>query len=232
MARVLVVDDEPQIRRFLRIALEAEGHEMHEADGVTAALKTAAFVRPDVAVVDLGLPDGDGIDLVRRLREWTATPILVLSVRADETDKVAALDAGADDYVVKPFGTAELMARLRSLLRRTSGEGGEAEIVAGDLRIDLAARIVTRAGAEVRLSPREYDLLRCLAVHRGKVLTHGQILREVWGPAHVEDTQYLRVYVGQLRKKLEADPLQPRLILTEPAVGYRMVMAHDPKTHR
>lgn len=223
MARVLVVDDEPQIRRFLRIALEAEGHEMHEADGMKAALRTGTFVRPDVAVVDLGLPDGDGIDLVRRMREWTAIPILVLSVRADETDKVAALDAGADDYVVKPFGTAELMARLRSLLRRTGGEGGEAEIVVGDLRIDLAARVVTKAGSEVRLSPREYDLLRCLAVHRGKVMTHGQILREVWGPAHVEDTQYLRVYVGQLRRKLEADPLQPRLIQTEPAVGYRMV---------
>jgi two-component system, OmpR family, KDP operon response regulator KdpE len=223
MAKVLIVDDEAPIRRFLRIALEAEGHETSEAAGAREALRQAAFVSPDLVILDLGLPDGDGQEVLVRLREWSAVPVLVLSVRADEREKVRALDAGADDYVVKPFGTPELMARVRRLLRRAGEEPAPPEVRVGHVLIDLAGRRVLRHGAEVKLSPREYDLLRLLAVNRGKLLTHRFLLTEVWGAAHVADTQYLRVYVGQLRKKLEDDPLRPRLIVTEPAVGYRLV---------
>jgi len=227
VAKVLVVDDEPPIRRFLRIALEAEGHEVSEAAGCAEALRQAVFVQPDLVVLDLGLPDGDGQDVLVRLREWTQVPVLVLSVRADEREKVRALDAGCDDYVTKPFGTSELLARVRRLLRRSGEEPAPPEVRAGDVLVDLAGRRVLKGGMEVRLSPREYDLLRVLATNRGKLLTHRNLLTEVWGPAHAEDTQYLRVYVGQLRRKLEDDPLRPRLIVTEPAVGYRLVASED-----
>lgn len=222
MAKILVVDDELPIRRFLRIALEAEGHTLAEAGGVREGLRQAAFIQPDLVVLDLGLPDGDGLEVLARLREWSKVPVLVLTVRADEEEKVKLLDAGADDYVTKPFGTPELMARVRSLLRRIGEEAPPPEVRVADVTIDLARRRVFKGTEEVRLSPREYDLLRVLAAHQGKVLTHRHLLTEVWGPAHAGDTHYLRVFVGQIRRKLEVEPLHPRIILTEPGVGYRL----------
>lgn len=221
--RLLVVDDEPQIRRFLRTSLAAHGYDVIEADSAAAALRVVTTARPDVMVLDLGLPDQDGAEVIRRIREWSAMPIVVLSARGSEEAKVAALDLGADDYVTKPFGMNELLARLRAALRhRLQEQGAEPVFAAGGLTVDLARRVVTRDGAPVNLSPREYDLLRQLVIHAGKVLTHQHLLREVWGPAHLQDTPYLRVYVGQLRQKLEADPARPNLIITEPGVGYRL----------
>lgn len=221
--RVLVVDDEPQIRRFLRTSLGAHDYEVLEAATGKLAVKQIATDKPDVVVLDLGLPDMDGLDVVRQVREWSSVPILVLTVRDREQDKIAALDAGADDYVTKPFSMGELMARLRTALRhRLQTEGAEPVFQVGDLSVDLVKRIVTRGGEEIKLSPREYDLLRLLVKHAGRVVTHRQILEKVWGPAHVKDTQYLRVYVGQLRQKLEADPAEPRYLITEPGVGYRL----------
>ncbi|MCC6471893.1 MAG: response regulator [Alphaproteobacteria bacterium] len=221
--RLLVVDDEPQIRRFLKTSLTVHGYDVMEADSGSAALRMATTAKPDVMILDLGLPDQDGAEIIKRVREWSKMPIIILSVRGDEAVKVAALDQGADDYVTKPFGMNELLARLRAALRhRLQEQGAEPVFILGTLRVDLARRVVTREGQEVKLSPREYDLLRQLVIHAGKVLTHRHLLREVWGPAHVQDTQYLRVYVGQLRHKLEADPTRPQYLLTEPGVGYRL----------
>ncbi|MGE5506688.1 MAG: response regulator [Actinomycetota bacterium] len=222
MNKILIVDDEPQIRKFLRISLSANTYEVVEAENGAAGIKAAIEHAPDLLILDLGLPDMDGQEVISAVREHSAMPIIVLSVRAGEVDKVEALDRGANDYVVKPFGVAELMARVRASLRgRAALE--PAEVAAfGPVRIDFARRIVTRDGDEVRLSKKEWDLLAMFARHPDHLLTHAQLLREVWGPAHVEDTAYLRVYVNQLRQKLEADPSQPVLIVTEPGVGYRL----------
>jgi two-component system KDP operon response regulator KdpE len=222
-AKVLVVDDEPQIRRFLRSSLGAQDFDVVEAATAGEAVAAATREKPDLVVLDLGLPDRDGIEVLRQLRAASAVPVIVLSVRGDERQKVEAFDLGADDYVVKPFGIDEFLARVRTALRHRLQEAGSAPSVSvGDVTIDLVRRKVTRAGAEVRLSRKEYDLLALLATHLGKVLTHRHLLREVWGPAHAEDLQYLRVFVRQLRQKLEAEPAQPRHILTEPGVGYRL----------
>lgn len=222
-AAILVIDDEPQIRRFLRVSLEAHGFRIIEAASGQDGLRLAALEKPDLVVLDLGLPDMDGQAVLGRLREWTALPVIVLSVRADESDKIAALDAGADDYVTKPFGTGELLARIRAALRHTVGAGtGAAVFETGGLKVDLEKRQVSLRGEPVRLSPKEYDLLKLLVQHAGKVLTHQFILRQVWGPAHEADVQYLRVFARQLRQKIEAEPARPQLLLTEPGVGYRL----------
>jgi two-component system KDP operon response regulator KdpE len=220
----IVVEDEPQIRRFVRTALESESWRVIEAGTLKDGLSEAATRRPDLIVLDLALPDGDGIELVRSMRAWSNLPILVLSARGEEKDKIQALDAGADDYLTKPFGIGELLARVRALARRR-GRADAAEPVfrAGDIEVDFANRRVKRAGQPVRLTPIEYRLLTLLATNAGRVLTHRQILREVWGPSHVEHEHYTRIYMGHLRRKLEADPAQPRYLLTETAVGYRLV---------
>lgn len=220
--RVLVVDDEPAIRRFLRASLTAQGYQVSEAANGQAALDAFRRDAPDVLVLDLGLPDIDGFQIIQQLREnGSAAPIIVLSSRADEVGKVRALDLGADDYVTKPFGVDELLARLRAALRHRLQQQGERPIFrSGDLAVDLVRRIVTVRGAEVKLSPREYDLLRILILHAGKVLTHKFILREVWGTE--TDVQYLRIYIRSLRQKIEADPDRPQLIVTEQGVGYRL----------
>lgn len=225
-ARVLVVDDEPQIRRFLRTSLGAHGYTVLEAANGAEALLKATDEHPEVMILDLGLPDLDGIEVIRRVREWSRVPIIVLSVRGRETDKIAALDAGADDYVTKPFSMGELMARIRAALRsRLAGEAEEPVFRSGGLEVDLARRVVRAEGREVKLTPNEYELLRVLVRNAGKVVTHQHLLREVWGPADVDQTHYVRVYVGQLRQKIEADSSQPRYILTEPGVGYRLALA-------
>ena len=222
-AKVLVVDDEPQIRRFLRTSLDAHGYEVIEADGGQEAIKRTGVEKPEVIVLDLGLPDMSGFDVLKRIREWSDVPIIVLTARNREPDKIEALDQGADDYLTKPFGMGELMARIRAALRhRVQSKGGQPVFKVGPIGVDLVKRLVSRDGAEVKLSPREYDLLKILVQNAGRVVTHQQILREVWGPAHVEDTQYLRVYIGQLRHKLEPNPDEPRYLLTEPGVGYRL----------
>jgi two-component system, OmpR family, KDP operon response regulator KdpE len=221
--RILVVDDEPQIRRLLRVSLGAQGYQVHEAARGEEAITLAAVERPDIIILDLGLPDVDGLQVIRRVREWTDTPIIVLSVREQETQKVEAFTLGADDYVTKPFGMAELLARIQVALRhRLQAEAQEPVFRSGDLAVDLARRTVSVAGKDVRLTPTEYDLLHTLVTHAGKVMTHQQLLRAVWGPGFVSDTHYLRVYIGQLRQKIEADPTQPRHIITEPGVGYRL----------
>jgi len=221
--RVLVVDDEPQIRRLLRVSLAAQGYHLIEAGSGEQALARTAAEHPDLVILDLGLPDMDGQEVVRRLREWTQVPIIVLSVRDRENDKVRAFDEGADDYVTKPFGMSELMARIRAALRhRIQAETKDPVFRAGDLVVDLGRRVVTVAGREVKLTPKQYDLLRTLVAHAGKVLTHQQLLRQVWGPGYSEEAQYLRVYIGQLRQKIEPDPARPRYVLTEPGVGYRL----------
>jgi len=220
--RVLVIDDEPQIHRFLGPALEASGYEHIRADTATAGLREIARKAPDAVVLDLGLPDLDGKDALARARAFYKGPIIILSARDRETEKIDALDLGADDYMEKPFGIGEFLARLRAALRhRLQQEGGPTVVSAGDLTVDLVKRLVTRAGAAIRLSPREYDLLAQLVGGGGKVVTHRQLLTAVWGPAHEQDIQYLRVFVGQLRQKIEPDPAVPALILTEPGVGYR-----------
>lgn len=221
--RVLVVDDEPQIRRFLRTSLSAHGYTVLEAGTAQEALLRASDERPDVLVLDLGLPDLDGMEVIRRVREWSQVPIIILSVRGREEDKIAALDAGADDYVTKPFGMGELMARIRAALRgRLAEETDQPVFRTGGLEVDLAKRQVKVEGREIKLTPNEYELLRVLVLNAGKVVTHQHLLREVWGPADVDQTHYVRVYVGQLRQKIEADSSQPRYILTEPGVGYRL----------
>jgi two-component system, OmpR family, KDP operon response regulator KdpE len=221
---VLVVEDEPQMRRFLRASLGTEGYRVREAWTVADGLREVAAEHPDAVLLDLGLPDGDGLDLVRRVREWSSVPIIVVSARGREEEKVAALDAGADDYLPKPFGTKELLARLRVALRhsRAAAAPGNPILEAGPLRMDLERREVTVEGRPVRLTPIEWRLLALLARHAGKVLTHAQILREVWGPNAASQSHYVRVYMAELRKKLEADPSRPRFLLTEPGVGYRL----------
>ncbi|MCB9858463.1 MAG: response regulator [Phycisphaerales bacterium] len=225
-AKILVIEDELPIRRFLRPAIEAAGWKLMEADTGERGLVEASQALPDVLILDLGLPDMDGIDVVRRIREWSRMPILILSARGQEDDKINALDAGADDYVQKPFGVGELVARIRVALRHVSQvahPGVEAATIAGDITIDLQRRIVTRAGRNVHLTPLEYKLLATLARHSGFVMTHRQLLREVWGPGHAEDSTYLRMFMRQLRQKLESDPAQPKHLVTEIGVGYRLV---------
>jgi len=222
--RILVIDDEPQMHRFLQPALTAAGFEALRADTGADGLRAIATASPDAVVLDLGLPDMDGKDLLRAARAFYVGPVLVLSARDREVEKIASLDIGADDYVQKPFGVGEFLARLRVALRhRLERIGAEPVIKAGDLEIDLVKRMVSRGGAPVRLSPKEYELLARLAEGDGRVLTHRQLLTAIWGPAHVDDLPYLRVLVGQLRQKIEAEPASPKRILTEPGVGYRFM---------
>jgi two-component system KDP operon response regulator KdpE len=224
---VLVVEDEPQVLRFLRASLFAHGYRLVEATTGEQALVEAATRTPDVVLLDLGLPDVDGVEVARRLREWSAVPIIVLSARGQESDKIRALDAGADDYLTKPFGVGELLARMRVALRHASRVAaglGEAAFETGDLRVDLAARQVIVRGQEVRLTRTEFNLLATLAKHAGRVVTHRQLLQEVWGPGSTGQSHYLRVYMGQLRHKLEEDAARPRYLLTETGVGYRLAV--------
>jgi two-component system, OmpR family, KDP operon response regulator KdpE len=226
--RILVVDDESQIQRFLKPSLVAAGYEAISAQTAAAALKAFSDHSPDLIVLDLGLPDADGKDVISRVRASSQIPIIVLSARDQEEEKVRALDLGADDYVNKPFGIGELMARIRTALRRNIASAGETAIYeSGDLVVDTLAHRVTLRGAPVKLTPKEFDLLQLLVRHAGRVLTHRQILSEVWGPAHVDDAQYLRVFVRKLRQKLEGDFGEPRFILTEPGVGYRIAWSQD-----
>jgi len=224
MPKILVVDDEAQIRKFLRISLGASGHQVIEAETAEAGIALAKAEPLDLVILDLGLPDMDGQEAISAIREFSPVPIIVLSVRATEVDKVEALDRGADDYVVKPFGIGELMARLRAALRQAPAPGKTAQDVLkiGGLQMDFGRRVISRDAQEIRLSKREYDLLRFLANSPDHVVTHREILTAVWGPAHTDDTVYLRVYVNQLRQKLEPDPADPKIILTEPGVGYRL----------
>jgi two-component system KDP operon response regulator KdpE len=224
-ARVLVVEDDDDIRRFVRLALQAEGHEAFEADGVQRGLIDAGTRRPDLIVLDLGLPDGDGVDFIRSLRAWSAVPVIVLSARSSEAHKIAALDAGADDYLIKPFGAGELMARVRAQLRRhvQQAPGGEPTLSFGDVVVDLARHRVERASEPVHLTPIEYRLLTHLAAQPDRVITHRALLKALWGPSHTDDTHYVRVHMANLRKKLEADASQPRHLVTEAGVGYRFV---------
>ena len=229
----ILIEDEPQIRRFVRSALEAEGWVVHEADTAKRGLADAGTRKPDLLVVDLGLPDSDGLDLIRDVRGWSNVPIMVLSARSDETDKIAALDAGADDYLTKPFGVGELLARVRANLRRPRSGTGEPTIHSanevdpllrfGEVEVDRPARLVRRRGSEVHLTPIEYRLLTVLIANVGRVMTHRQLLIKVWGPAHEDHSHYLRIYMGHLRQKLERDPAQPEHLLTETAVGYRLL---------
>jgi two-component system KDP operon response regulator KdpE len=221
--RILVVEDDPALRRFLRTSLDACGYAVSDVATGQEALGRIALDRPDVVVLDLGLPDIDGVDIVARVREWSETPIIVVSSRDAEASKILALDRGADDYVTKPFSMGELLARIRAALRhRLRRQGVEPVWRSGPIEVDLTRREVRRDGAPVRLTPREYDLLRFLVVHADRVVTHQQVLKEVWGQAQIHETQYLRVFVGRLRQKLEADPAQPHLLVTESGVGYRL----------
>ena len=220
--RVLIVDDEPQIVRGLTIILRSAGYTVEAAGTKAEALAALASRPPDALVLDLVLPDGQGVEVCEQVRRWSGLPILVLSAVGDEREKVRALDAGADDYVTKPFGTDELLARLRAVLRRSADVGGSPQLKIGELIIDVLDRQVVRAGAEVHLTPIEFDLLSVLAQHHGRLVTHRQLLREVWGPEYGEETHYLRVHVAHIRAKLEPDPSRPQYLLTEPGVGYRL----------
>jgi two-component system, OmpR family, KDP operon response regulator KdpE len=221
---ILIVEDEAEIRRFVRLTMEGEGYEVHEADGVRRGLIEAGTRRPDLVVLDLGLPDGDGIELIRDLRTWSAVPVIVLSARSGEADKIAALDAGADDYLVKPFGAGELLARVRAQLRRhQQTPGGETTIRFGDVSIDLVRRVVERNGEPLHLTPIEYSLLTHLAMQPDRVVTHQQLLKAVWGPGHTQDTHYVRVHMANLRKKVEKHPSMPEHFVTEAGIGYRFV---------
>ena len=222
---VVLIEDEPQIRKFLRATLAGQGYRLFEATTGADGVVEVGSRQPDVVIVDLGLPDMDGLDVIRRVREWTDVPVIVLSARGQDRDKVVALDAGADDYVSKPFGAGELLARIRVALRRTAGASHEADdavFKVGELRVDLLHRQVLVNGKEIHLTPIEYKLLTMLVRHAGKVVMHQQLLREVWGPAHTEQAHYARVYMAHLRHKLEAEPARPRYLLTEPGVGYRL----------
>lgn len=221
---VLLIEDEREIRRFVRTALADAGYKVYEAETYRAGMVDAGTRKPDLIILDLGLPDGDGVDFIREVRTWSSMPIIILSARVDETNKVRALDAGADDYVTKPFGSAELLARVRASLRRTQAEQEQGSCITfGDVEADLVARSIRRAGTELHLTRIEYRLLTALLAHPGKVLTHRHLLREVWGPGYVEHNHYLRIYMGNLRHKLELDPAQPRHLLTEIGIGYRFV---------
>jgi two-component system KDP operon response regulator KdpE len=222
LPRILVVDDELAIRRFLHTVLSSEEFSLHEAENGHAGLAAAAAFRPDVILLDLGLPDLDGIEVIKRIREWSPVPIIVLSVREHENDKVAALDAGADDYLTKPFGVGELLARIRAALRRSLLEIPEPVFISNDLQVDLGSRRVTVNEFDISLTPTEYDILRFLVIHSGKVLTHGQILKQVWGMTNLEQPHVLRVNISNLRRKIESDPSRPQHIITEPGVGYRL----------
>ncbi|WP_332743418.1 two-component system response regulator KdpE [Hydrogenophaga sp.] len=224
-SQVLIVEDEAHIRRFVRLTLEAEGHTVHEAENYQRGLIEAGTRRPDLVVLDLGLPDGDGVDLIRELRQWSSMPVIVLSARSTEASKIAALDAGADDYLVKPFGSGELSARVRAQLRRHQQQtpGGAPQINFGDIRVDLVRRVVERAGEALHLTPIEYKLLTHLASQPDRVITHAQLLKAVWGPGHAEDSHYVRVHMANLRKKIEAQPSMPRHLVTEAGIGYRFV---------
>ncbi len=223
-AHVLVIDDEPQIRKFLRISLAAQGYQVSEAATGTDGLAQAALGQPDLVILDLGLPDRDGQEVLIELREWSAVPVLVLSVRADEKEKVRALDAGANDYVTKPFGIQEFLARTRALLRQAPAATTqqEAALEVGELRVDFAYRKVSLAGAEIALTRKEYAVLAVLAQHPGRVVTQRQLLVDIWGPTHAQDSHYLRIVIGHLRQKLADDPVAPRFIVTEAGVGYRL----------
>lgn len=226
LAKVLLVEDELPIRRFLRPAIEAAGWRLVETDTGERGILEASQCQPDVVILDLGLPDMDGIQVIQRIREWSAVPIIILSARGLESEKIAALDAGADDYVQKPFGVGELVARIRVALRHAASQAqpsADARIVAGDIAIELSRRVVTRNGQEVHLTPLEYKLLATLVRHAGLVMTHRQLLRDVWGPGHAEDSTYLRMFVRQLRQKLEENATRPKHLLTEMGVGYRFV---------
>ena len=220
---ILVIDDEIQIRRLLRLTLEAAGFKVREAASGRAGLDEMVGRAPDAVVLDMGLPDLSGLEVLKQLREWSRVPVLVLTVLAGESDKLAALDAGADDYLTKPFGSAELTARLRAILRRAPTEAELSAVGFGDITVDFVSRIVRRTGKDVKLTPKEYALLRLLVLHRGKVVTHQHILRELWGPKSEENTHYLRVHMTHLRQKLEADPHRPRHLKTESGIGYRLV---------
>jgi two-component system, OmpR family, KDP operon response regulator KdpE len=219
----LVIDDEPQIRRLLRVTLEANGYHVFDAETGQEGIEQAAQRLPDVILLDLGLPDLDGLTVLKRIREWSRAPIIILTVRDRESDKIAVLDAGADDYVTKPFSPGELLARLRVVQRRAQPESDTAVFRSGHLEVDLAARVVTANGKDVKLTATEYSLLRLFVQHAGKVLTHRQILREVWGPNYTEQTHYLRVYMTHLREKLETNPAKPEMFITEAGVGYRLL---------
>jgi two-component system KDP operon response regulator KdpE len=219
----LVIDDEPQIRRLLRITLEANGYRVCDAATGEDGIVQAAQSRPDVILLDLGLPDLDGFTVLKRLREWSRVPVLILSVRDREGDKITALDSGADDYVTKPFSSGELLARLRAALRHVQPQGADALFVSGPLEVDLSARTVRKGGQEIKLTPTEYALLRLFVTHAGKVLTHRLLLTEVWGPNATERTEYLRVHIAHLRDKIESDPAHPELIVTESGIGYRLL---------
>ncbi|HEY8100697.1 MAG TPA: two-component system response regulator KdpE [Burkholderiaceae bacterium] len=222
----LLVEDEPQIRRFVRNALEAEGWQVFEAETMQRGLIDAGTRKPELIILDLGLPDGDGVDFIQDIRKWSAIPIIVLSARVDESDKIAALDAGADDYLTKPFGVGELLARVRVVLRRQRQPDATTHGIVqfGDVKVDLNARLVTKANQLVHLTPTEYRLLSALVTNAGRVVTNPQLLRKVWGPSHTESSHYLHIYMGHLRQKLEDNPAQPKYLQTETAVGYRLLL--------
>ncbi|KJS83652.1 MAG: Fis family transcriptional regulator [Peptococcaceae bacterium BICA1-8] len=222
-ARVLIIDDEVQIRKMLKVALTAHGYEITEAETGQEGLNQGALFHPDLVILDIGLPDLDGFEVINRLREWSQVPIIILSVQDQETDKIKALDAGADDYVTKPFSMGELLARMRVALRHIAKTEDEPVLIFGGLTIDLAHRQVMVNDQEVKLTPTEYDILKQLALHAGRVLTHRQLLRTIWGIDYQDESHYLRVYIGQLRRKLEPDPTRPKYIITEPGVGYRLM---------
>jgi len=225
---ILVIDDEKQIRKFLRITLEASGYKVEDAERGEEGVRLAKSLKPDLVVCDLGLPDIDGMQVIERLRDFSGTPIIVLSVRSDNKDIVAALDAGADDYLVKPFDTQILLARIRANLRKAiKAEGGEPVMQVGGIIMDTARHEVTLDGTPISLSPKEYKLLRYFMMHAGKMIMHSQLLSELWGKAHAENVQYLRIYIGHLRQKIEKDPSSPRYIITEPGIGYRMEKCED-----
>ena len=221
--RILIIDDDTQIRRFLRVALTSHGYVVKEARTGREGLEAVAMFNPDLVVLDLGLPDLDGLDVVRQLREWAKVPIIILSVKEQESDKIAALDLGADDYVTKPFGMGELLARIRAAMRHTVGVEEQPVMHFEDVTLDLLHRRVTRDDHEIKLTLTEYEIVKNLAINAGKVITHSYLLRTVWGPSYEKEVQYLRVYIGQIRRKLEHDPSRPRHIITEPGVGYRLL---------